>query len=344
MVAAVTSGRTLVENTASKGAQMFTGKNSAAAASQVKLAVTAKTKVSSNVVALTLAHPDGHRLPDWTPGSHVDVVLPSGISRQYSLCGDRWDAHSYRIAVLHERGGRGGSAYIHEELTVGTLVAMGGPRNNFRLVPSEKYLFIAGGIGITPMLPMIQQADMLGADWNLLYLGRSRSTMAFLDELSAYGDRISVMPKDEAGPSQLEEFIGDAAADTKVYVCGPQRLLTAVEHHCADWPAGLLRLEHFAAKTQGSPARDTAFEVELARAGLSVTVSPDVSILDALQNAGVNVLTSCREGTCGTCEVTVLAGDPDHRDSILGDTDRAAGHCMFPCVSRSCSDRLVLDL
>ena len=323
---------------------MFTGKNSVADESQVKLTVTAKTRVSNDVVALILARPDGRRLPDWTPGSHVDVVLPSGINRQYSLCGDRWDAHRYRIAVLHERAGRGGSAFIHEVLTEGTMVALGGPRNNFPLVPSEKYLFIAGGIGITPMLPMIQQADMLGADWKLLYLGRSRGTMAFLDELSAYGDRVSVVPKDESGPCRLEEFIGSAATDTKVYVCGPQRLLTAVERHCADWPAGLLRLEHFAAKAQGAPARDTAFEVELARAGLSVTVPPEVSVVDALQSAGVHVLTSCREGTCGTCEVIVLAGEPDHRDSILGDVDRAAGQCMFPCVSRSCSDRLVLDL
>lgn len=322
---------------------MFTGTHNVADATQVKLMVTAKTRVAGAVVALNLAHPDGRRLPDWTPGSHIDVVLPSGVSRQYSLCGDRWDAYNYRIAVLHEAEGRGGSGYIHKELTAGTLVAVGGPRNNFRLVPSEKYLFVAGGIGITPMLPMVQQADLLGADWKLLYLGRSRSTMAFLDELAVHGDRVVVMPKDE-GPCQLSEFIGDSAADTKVYVCGPQRLLTAVEHHCAHWPVGLLRLEHFAAKAQTAPARDVPFEVDLARAGLSVTVSPDVTVLDALQAAGVSVLTSCREGTCGTCEVNVLAGEPDHRDSILNDADRAAGHCMFPCVSRSCSARLVLDL
>lgn len=323
---------------------MFTGKHSTPDASQIKLVVTAKTRASDDVVALTLTRPDGRRLPDWTPGSHVDLVLPSGMNRQYSLCGDRWDAHSYRIAVLHEREGRGGSTYIHEQLVEGAMVALGGPRNNFPLVPSEKYLFIAGGIGITPMLPMIQQADMIGADWKLLYLGRSRTTMAFVDELTAYGDRVSVMPKDEAGPCRLEEFIGGPSADTKVYVCGPRRLLAAVEAQCAAWPAGLLRLEHFAAKAQNAPARDMPFEVELARAGLSVSVSPEMGILDALQNAGVHVLTSCREGTCGTCEVTVLAGEPDHRDSILTDADRAAGHCMFPCVSRSCSDRLVLDL
>ncbi|GER22837.1 ferredoxin [Zafaria cholistanensis] len=323
---------------------MFTGMDSTAGTSGVRLAVTAKTRAADGVVALTLAHPQGRRLPDWTPGAHIDVVLPSGITRQYSLCGDRWDACSYRIAVLHEPRGRGGSAYVHDELTEGSIVALGGPRNNFPLAPSDKYLFIAGGIGITPLLPMIRQADLLGAEWKLLYLGRSRNTMAFLGELATYGDRVAVMPKDESGPRRLGELIGDPQADTKVYACGPQRLLAAVERHCRDWPAGLLRVEHFAAKDQGAPARSTPFEVELAQAGLRVTVHPDQSILDALQNAGVNVLNSCREGTCGTCEVSVLQGDPDHRDSILGDADRAAGRCMFPCVSRSRGDRLVLDL
>lgn len=343
MVGLVAYGRTLGKNKVSKGADMFSEKNSPDV-QQMKLTVTAKTRVSDDVMSLILAHADGRRLPDWTPGSHIDVVLPNGNNRQYSLCGDRWDAYSYRIAVLHERAGRGGSAYVHDQLTVGSKVSLGGPRNNFRLVPSPKYLFIAGGIGITPMLPMVQQAAMLGADWKLIYLGRSRSTMAFLDELSAYGDRVHVLPKDESGPAPLEEVIGGAAKETKVYVCGPQRLLTHVERHCSEWPEGLLRMEHFSAKAQAAPARDTAFEVELARAGLSVTVSPDVSVLDALQNAGVSVLSSCREGTCGTCEVIVLRGEPDHRDSILGEADRAAGHCMFPCVSRSSSDRLVLDL
>lgn len=323
---------------------MFSPGNPAPNFSQDKLTVTAKVKAAEQVVALTLAHPDGRRLPDWSPGSHIDVVLPSGTTRQYSLCGDRWNAHSYRIAVLHEKDGRGGSAFIHDELTEGMTLALGGPRNNFRLVPSEKYLFIAGGIGITAILPMLQQADMLGAEWNLLYLGRSRSSMAFLDELSSYGERVQLLAKDEAGPCRLEDLIGGEAADTKVYVCGPRRLLAAVEQHCSEWTPGLLRVEHFTAREQDAPAFEAAFEVELARSRLAVTVTPDVSILDALHGAGVNVLTSCRQGTCGTCEVDVLAGTPDHRDSILNDADRAAGNCMMPCVSRSCGDRLVLDL
>jgi ferredoxin-NADP reductase len=323
---------------------VFEGTDVIAGQSQIRLTVASKVRVSTDVVALTLTHPDGRRLPDWTPGAHVDVVLPTGGNRQYSLCGDRWDPYSYRIAVLHERSGRGGSAFIHDKLTEGDTVALGGPRNNFRLAPAEEYLFVAGGIGITPLLPMIQQTDMLGTEWKLLYLGRSRGTMAFLDELAAYGDRVLLFPKDESGACHLDELIGNHCKDRKVYVCGPQRLVATVEQRCLNWPVGSLRLEHFAAKAQGAQVRDTAFEVELAGAGLSVTVHPNVSIVDALKDAGINILTSCGQGTCGTCEVNVLNGEPDHRDSILGDEDRAASHCMFPCVSRSCSDRLVLDL
>lgn len=323
---------------------MFPSTNSASDTLQAELQVTAKTTLADGVVALTLAHPDGRRLPDWTPGSHIDVVLPSGSTRQYSLCGDRWDAHSYRIGVLHEQEGRGGSSYIHQELAQGATVALGGPRNNFPLVPSEKYLFLAGGIGITPIIPMIRQADMIDADWKLVYLGRTRSTMAFIDELEIHGDRVVVWPKDEFGTYALDQLLTVPAADTKVYACGPQRLLTEIEDRCADWPPGLLRIEHFAAKVQGAPVRDMPFDVELARTGHSVTVTPGVSIVDALQQAGIHLLTSCKAGTCGTCEVDVLDGQPDHRDSILDDADRASGRCMMPCVSRSCGDRLVLDL
>ncbi|MGO4145685.1 2Fe-2S iron-sulfur cluster-binding protein [Paenarthrobacter sp. YAF11_1] len=323
---------------------MFLSRESTVTALQAELQVTGKSIVADGVVSLTLSHPDGRRLPDWTPGSHIDVVLPSGAARQYSLCGDRWDSHNYRIGVLHEELGRGGSSYIHQELVHGSKVALGGPRNNFPLVPSKKYLFIAGGIGITPMIPMIHQAELVGADWRLVYLGRTRGTMAFLQDLEVYGERVLVWPKDERGRFSLDEICAAPDADTKLYACGPQGLLAELEERCAHWPPGLLRIEHFSAKAQGAPVRDTPFEVELARSRLSVTVTPDVSVVDALHQAGINVLTSCKAGTCGTCEVDVLQGQPDHRDSILSEADRESGRCMLPCVSRSCGDRLVLDL
>jgi ferredoxin-NADP reductase len=314
------------------------------AATTATLQVEAKKPEADGVVGLTLARPDGRRLPDWTPGSHVDLLLPSGVTRQYSLCGDRWDAHSYRVGVLRELDGRGGSAYVHDALQPGDLVGIGGPRNNFPLVPSARYRFVAGGIGITPLLPMIHQADLLGADWQLLYGGRRRDAMAFLDELAGYGDRVHVVPQDEHGLLDLPAFLGAPRSDTKVYCCGPGPLLAAIEAACAAWPAHALRTERFVAEERGSPLRDAPFEVELARSGTAVTVTPEVSVLDAVHAAGVEVLSSCRQGTCGTCETTVVAGTPDHRDSILTDDERAAADCMFVCVSRSCSDRLVLDL
>jgi ferredoxin-NADP reductase len=303
-----------------------------------------KTPVADGVVTLTLAAPDGGRLPDWTPGAHVDLTLDNGLTRQYSLCGDRWNAHSYRVGVLLEPAGRGGSAYVHQQLEPGHVVGLGGPRNNFPLVPAESYLFVAGGIGITPMLPMIVQAELLGVDWRLLYGGRERGSMAFLDELAAYGDRVEVRPQDEHGLLDLPGFLGEPRPGTRVYSCGPAPLLAALEGACAGWPPRTLHTERFVAAERDAPVRTTPFEVELHRSGRTVTVAPGTSVLDAIAEAGVEVLSSCRQGTCGTCETTVLAGQPDHRDSLLDDDERAAADCMYPCVSRSCSDRLVLDL
>jgi ferredoxin-NADP reductase len=310
----------------------------------VPLSVVAKVHEADDVVSLTLARPDRRRLPDWTPGAHIDVVLPSGITRQYSLCGNRFDAHTYRVGVLRERDGRGGSAFVHDVLAPGDVVGVGGPRNNFPLVPSTSYLFVAGGIGITPLLPMIHQADLLDVEWRMLYGGRSLRSMAFLHELAAYGDRVQVVPQDEHGLLDLATFLGDPRPGVKVYCCGPAPLLAAMEAICAAWPPYTLHLERFVAQEQAAPARSGPFAVELARSGVVVDVQPGESVLDAVRTAGVEVLSSCRQGICGTCETTVLAGRPDHRDSILADHERAAGDCMFPCVSRSCDHRLVLDL
>ncbi len=312
----------------------------------VTLAVTAKQPVADGVVALTLAHPRGARLPDWTPGAHIDLVLPDGSVRQYSLCGDRFDAYSYRVGVLREVDGRGGSALVHDRLRVGDHVGVGGPRNQFPLVPSPRYLFVAGGIGITPLLPMIAQARSLGAGWELVYGGRRRASMAFLDELGdGPGDgRVHLVPEDELGLIDLPAWLEEPRADVAVYCCGPGPLLDAVERACAHWPPHSLHTERFVAKEQGAPVRSGSFDVQLARTGVTVTVTPDRSVLDAVRSAGVDVLSSCRQGTCGTCETAVLAGTPDHRDSILADADRAAGDGMFVCVSRSIGDRLVLDL
>lgn len=322
----------------------MTSIDSAAATVAATVRVAEKRLDADGVATLTLVAPDGRRLPDWTPGAHIDLILPGGITRQYSLCGDRWDAHSYRVGVLREPAGRGGSAYVHDVLQAGDPVGIGGPRNNFPLVPSQSYLFVAGGIGITPLIPMICQAELLGAEWHLLYGGRTRASMAFLDELGDHGDRVRVVPQDEFGLLDLVGFLGAPRAGVRVYGCGPAPLLAALEVATAGWPAHSVRTERFVAAETGAPVRATAFEVELARTGTTVVVTPEQTVLDAVAGAGVEVLSSCRHGICGTCETAVLDGEPDHRDSLLDDAERSAADCMFICVSRSRSDRLVLDL
>ena len=299
-----------------------------------ELVVTGKEPIATGVVALTLRHPGGDPLPEWTPGAHIDVELGPDLVRQYSLCGDPADRTCWRVAVLREQGGRGGSAFVHDTLTTGDKVGVSAPRNNFALVDADSYLFVAGGIGITPLLPMIAGVDRRGMDWQLTYGGRTRSSMAFLDELACYGDRVEVRPQDETGLLDLSGLDGAAT----VYCCGPEPLLAAVEARC---PAGALHVERF---TGVAASGGSAFEVVLERSGRTLTVPAGRSILEVVEEAGIQVLSSCREGVCGTCETEVLDGTPDHRDVLLTADEREAGETMMICVSRSNGGRLVLDL
>ncbi|GKQ41902.1 PDR/VanB family oxidoreductase [Streptomyces sp. A012304] len=307
---------------------------------EAELVVDGVRPAADGVRALVLRHPLGEPLPAWEPGAHVDLVLDAGLERQYSLCGDPADRTVWRIAVLREPDGRGGSAYVHERLGQGDKVRVRGPRNHFALRPAPRYRFIAGGIGITPILPMLAAAEAAGAEWTLLYGGRTRASMAFTDELAAYGDRVTLAPQDETGLLDLAPVLDDLPEGTLVYCCGPGPLLDAVEARC---PSGALRVERFQAKEQHS-GEDDEFEVVLAQSGHTLTVAPGVSVLDAVRAAGVEVLFSCAEGTCGTCETDVLEGSPDHRDSVLSDEEREAGETMLICVSRCRGKRLVLDL
>jgi ferredoxin-NADP reductase len=244
--------------------------------------------------------------------------------------------------VLREPAGRGGSRYVHERLAPGARLRADGPRNHFELLPAPEYLFIAGGIGITPILAMVAAAEAAGARWRLLYGGRSLASMAFLDRLDRYGDRVSVRPQDETGLLDLA-FLDTPQPQTLVYCCGPEPLLTAVEQRCAGWPEGALRVERFAPR-QAGPVTDHDIQVLLSRSGRTVDVPAGISILKAVELAGVSVLSSCQEGTCGTCETEVIEGEPEHRDSVLTEAERAAGDFMMICVSRCRGKRLVLDL
>lgn len=317
------------------------------------LRVSRRDEVAAGVVRLVLRRPDGADLPAWEPGAHVDLVLADGLVRQYSLCGDPADRSALELAVLREPDGRGGSRHVHERLAAGATVPVAGPRNKFPLVASPRYLFIAGGIGITPIKPMVAAADAAGADWRLVYGGRTRTAMAFATELTTtYGDRVTLCPQDETGLLDLESLLARPADGTAVYCCGPEPLINAVQQRCAAWPPGSLHVERFApsaATLAAAPAdaetgERTAFEVQLANSGRTLAVPPDRSILEVVEEAGVPVLSSCREGTCGTCETGVLDGVPDHRDSLLTEQERAVGDTMMICVSRARTARLVLEL
>ena len=244
-------------------------------------------------------------------------------------------------------GCSGGSRAVHETLRPGDVVDVVGPRNNFALVDAQRYVFIAGGIGITPLLPMIETVAATGADWTLLYGGRTRASMAFARELeAAHSGSVQVRPQDEFGLLDLASVLDQPRPDTAVYCCGPEPLLVAVEAACAGWPKGTLHLERFAAKAVEpvDPGAESDFEVVLAGEGRSITVPAGKSILEALEDNGVNPISSCREGICGTCETKVLEGLPDHRDSLLSEDEREANETMMICVGRALSDRIVLDL
>jgi ferredoxin-NADP reductase len=302
---------------------------------------------ADGVVSVQLEDTHGAALPTWAPGAHIDLHLPGDITRQFSLCGSPSDQHVWQVGVLREPLSRGGSAAVHETLRPGDLVRVVGPRNHFSLVDSPNYLFIAGGIGITPLIPMLEQASAAGAEWRLLYGGRELASMAFVRDLQAqYQGRIEVRPQDQHGLLDLDALLSTPRDATLVYCCGPEPLLNAVEQRCAHWSPGTLHVERFAPKHReaAAPCSETDFEVVLQCSGITITVPPGTTILDALENKGVDAPNSCREGICGTCETKVLEGIPDHRDSLLSEAERAANETMMICVGRALTSRLVLDL
>lgn len=298
---------------------------------------------ADGVLTLALAPADGRPLPGWEPGAHVDLLIDDGVERQYSLCGEPGSLDRWEIAVLREPQGRGGSEFIHTAIKVGDRVCTRGPRNHFRLEKADSYLFIAGGIGITPIVPMLRRAIAAGVPWRLLYGGRSRPSMAFAEDLAALGERVEIRPQDEFGLLDLG-LLDRPSPGTLVYCCGPEALLAAVEARCADWPSGALHVERFAPKEGALEGRMGGFEVRCELSGVTVRVEPDESIVEAVEREGIEVMTSCREGTCGSCETAVLEGTPDHRDSVLTDSEREAGDVMMTCCSRSLTPRLVLEL
>lgn len=305
-----------------------------------------------NVVALTLVGTEVSVLPAWHPGAHLDIHLPSGRVRQYSLCGDPLRRDAYRIAVRRIPDGGGGSVEVHDALPVGSVVTTSGPRNAFPFVvpglgsPTRRVRFVAGGIGITPILPMLGMAERHGVDWSMIYVGRSADSIPFIGEVTAFGDRVDVRTDDTDGIPTADELLGchpyDTCPDhTAVYACGPADMLTVIRRRLTGRDDVELHFERFAAPpvVDGRP-----FTVRLGTDGREIAVAADETLLAALQRSGLQPPYSCRQGFCGTCRTAVLAGEIDHRDTLLTAPERDAG-MMLPCVSRAPSgERLVLDL
>lgn len=307
------------------------------------LLVRTMTWVVPGVVALTLEAPDGAALPQWTPGAHIDVHLPNGVVRQYSLSGDPADRHSYRIAVREIEFGRA-SGVVHRELRPGAVIEVGMPRNNFPLIDAERYLFVAGGIGITPLLPMMRSATAAERPWTLLFCTRREGDAPFLAEARALGGTVVVHANEAGTRLDVMDRLAMAEEGAVLYCCGPESLMRAVEAATSAWPEDTVRFEWFAPPSESEAQAAGSFDVVCARSAKVLTVEAHETLLGALLGAGVPVAHSCEQGVCGTCEVRVIEGEIDHRDAILSAAERRAGRSMMSCVSRAAGARLVLDL
>lgn len=324
----------------------------------LQLTVTGHSLIATDVVELRLGDPSGARLPAWQPGARVLLTLPSGLERHYSLCGDPADSGSYRIAVRRIADGGGGSVEIHDELHVGARLTARRPRNGFAFCGEPAVLLLAGGIGITPLLPMAREAQRRGLDWRLVHTGRSADSMPFTDELRALDPtRVTLLPDaPQVGPTREPVHGGPAASaeppnaadllayaprGAAVYCCGPAPMLAAVQAAFDASPAGALHFERFGAApiVDGRP-----FTVQLGADGPRLDVPADRSALDVVRELRPELPYSCHQGFCGTCRVQLLSGTPEHRDRRLTEEERAAG-ALLPCVSRAPEGAtLVLDL
>ena len=314
--------------------------------SRMRLRVIECLRAADDILVLRLASPDGSALPAWMPGTHLEVALPSGLVRHYSLCGDPADRSSYRIAVLREQPGRGGSAELFGLAAVGLELDVHQLRNRFRLREATHSLLIAGGIGITPLLPMAQSLRRRKRSFELVYAGRDWGSMVLTDEVAELPNARIVESRRE-GRLELRSLLAATPDGTAVYGCGPAGMIAELRALAA---AEGDRIRVYTEAFQGdepapaSPAVDTPFVVELARSGLTVDVAPGQSVLQAVRTAVPAAPSSCEQGWCGTCETRVLDGEPEHRDRVLTDGERECGESMMICVSRARSDRLVLDL
>lgn len=296
---------------------------------------------STDIVSLELVHPNGEELPAWEPGAHLDVQLVTRQQRQYSLCSDPADRFRYRIAVLREDFSRGASMYIHTYLREGRTVRARPPRNLFPLLPADEYLLLAAGIGITPILPMAFQLRQVDAAFSMHFAVQDAAHLPFQTEIAQLGDAVTINSREHAGRLNLQALLAEPRPGLAVYSCGPARFTNAVENAMAHWPQGSLHLERFEPKPILARP-NVPFIVRAARSNVEVEVPADMTMLKALDAAGVAVPpSSCLRGVCGSCALRVIEGTPEHRDSLTTDPDSTT---IYPCVSRSAKAEIVVDV
>jgi phthalate 4,5-dioxygenase reductase component len=310
-----------------------------------QVAVVSKSEIAAGIFSFELCEPAGRELPAFTPGSHISVRAPNGLLRKYSLCNDATERHRYVIAIKRDAGGRGGSVDLVDGTAVGSTLLVSAPRNDFPLLESAgDYIFVAGGIGITPIVAMIRQAKAWGKPFRLYYCTRSLEATAFAAELMspAFKDHVTIH-HDGGDPARAFDFwpVFEKPKAQYVYCCGPRPLMDAVRDMTGHWPTSAIHFESFA---DVAPARadDREFTVHVAGSESAISVPPGTTILAALRREGYKLASSCESGTCGTCRTKLLAGEADHRDFVLSEAERAGA--IMICVSRALSSELVLEL
>lgn len=313
--------------------------------------VARKVQEAQDICSLELVNLEDDGLPAFSAGSHIDVHLPNGLVRQYSLCNDPAENHRYLIAVLRDAASRGGSAAVHDTVAEGDTLQISAPKNHFALAhEAKRNLLFAGGIGVTPILCMAERLAKMGADFTMHYATRSANRMAFVDRIrsSPFEDRVSFHYDDGAQDQRLDlaNELARPTAGTHLYVCGPKGFMDAVlaTARATGWPEEQLHWEFFAGVDTTSRTGDEPFEVQLASSGRVIVIPTDKTVTQALADAGIDVLVSCEQGVCGTCLTRVLEGTPDHRDVYLTPEEQASNEQFTPCCSRAKSARLVLDL
>jgi vanillate O-demethylase ferredoxin subunit len=317
---------------------------------ELKVRVAARHDETTDICSFELVHAAGQPLPAFSAGSHIDVAVPGGPTRQYSLCNAPDEGHRYQISVLRDAKSRGGSSGMHDRVRVGDELTISVPKNHFALAHGAKHsLLLAGGIGVTPILCMAERLAAIDASFEMHYCTRSRTRTAFLERIARapYARRAQFHFDDEAGDQRFDiaARLARPESGTHLYVCGPQGFMDAVLNaaRAAGWPETQLHYEFFTVEARET-ADDGCFEVEIASSGKVIVVEKDESVVQALAKAGIQIETSCEQGVCGTCATRVLEGEPDHLDVCLTPDERAANDQFLPCCSRSRSARLVLDL